>query len=72
MACELHVCCDRCGSAILEGRAALEVLSGPLRSRHEYVDLCKSCQVLFENWLGEFSQEDPIEASSSPVPLTAA
>jgi hypothetical protein len=44
--------CNRCGAAILENRAILEIKAGALGARHdEPIDLCGTCQERFEDWL---------------------
>ena len=67
MAVNKRIICDRCGSVILENRAALVVQSGPLRIRHEALDLCGDCQDQLEGWLAEFSAE---AALSTTEPTT--
>lgn len=62
MATELRVCCDRCHAVVLEQRTLLKVESGPIRVRHQSIDLCLDCQSAFAGFLKEFSDEATVSA----------
>ena len=58
--------CDRCGSAVLEGLAVVQITAGDLRARHpEPLDFCPGCAERFGEWLRSGKQaEEPDQASA--------
>lgn len=49
----IEVYCDKCSSIIVEDRLCLDVRCGEFRQRKPTIDLCCSCERLFQRWLNE-------------------
>jgi DNA-directed RNA polymerase subunit RPC12/RpoP len=53
--------CNRCGNAIKEGRATIDVKTGPLARRlDETVDLCPDCAERFDDFLRSGRDESAV------------
>ncbi len=57
---ERHVFCDRCRQPVLRNLSVLSVEAGPLRQRHDRIDLCEGCT------------DRLVELLGSPASLTPA
>lgn len=57
--------CDACSERITSDRTALKVACGPLRSRHQVIDLCSACLGKFAGMLSP-APPSTLESMASP------
>jgi hypothetical protein len=71
-----YVCCDRCGSSLVEPGSVLRATAGPLRHRLPVVvNLCSDCSGLLLGWLQARHEADEsgmghaLDQTAVPSPL---